>query len=50
MNIFLDTSAVVKIYIDEAYSEIIRDLYMISDNTIYVADITKVEFWSAVKK
>jgi len=50
VNLFLDTSAIVKIYIDEAYSEVIRGLYSSADNTIYVADIAKVEFWSAVKK
>lgn len=50
MNVFLDTSAIVKIYIDEAYSEIIRGLYSTPANTLYIADIAKVEFWSALKK
>ena len=50
MNVFLDTSAIVKIYVDEAYSDIIRGIYSSSDNTIYIADIAKVEFCSAIKK
>jgi len=50
VNVFLDTSAIVKIYIDEAYSDVIRSLYSSADNTIYVADIAKVELWSAVRK
>jgi len=27
VNVFLDTSAIVKIYVDEAYSDIIRGIY-----------------------
>ena len=50
MNVFLDTSAIVKIYVDEAYSEIIRGIYSTPDNTLFVADIAKVEFCSAIKK
>ena len=50
MNVFLDTSAIVKIYVDEAYSDIIRGIYSSSDNTIYIADIAKVELASAIKK
>lgn len=49
MNVFLDTSAIVKIYVDEAYSDIIRGICSTSDNTIYIADIAKIELGSAVK-
>ncbi len=50
MNVFMDTSAIVKIYVDEAYSDIIRSIYSSSNNTIYIADIAKVELGSAIKK
>ncbi len=50
MNVFMDTSAIVKIYVDEAYSDIIRGIYSSSKNTIYIADIAKVELGSAIKK
>jgi len=50
VNVFLDTSAIVKIYVDEAYSDIIRGIYSSFNNTIYIADIAKVEFCSAIKK
>ncbi len=51
MNVFIDTSTLFKLYQNESGSEIIYDYLKNNEiQTIYLSDITKVEFHSIIWK
>jgi predicted nucleic acid-binding protein len=51
MNVFIDTSTLFKLYKNESGSEIIYDYLKNNEiQTIYLSDITKVEFYSIIWK
>ncbi|HQU91604.1 MAG TPA: type II toxin-antitoxin system VapC family toxin [Pyrinomonadaceae bacterium] len=47
-TVFLDTSALVKRYVDEVGSEWVSDLFQKREDSFYIAELTLVEFTSAV--
>lgn len=48
MNLFFDTSALVKIFHTEEGSEKIRDFILDEQNNLYVLDIAQIEYYSAI--
>lgn len=48
MNLFFDTSALVKIFHDETCSQVIRNVYLDEKNTSYILDIAQIEYYSAL--
>ena len=48
MNLFFDTSALVKLFSYEAGSETVKELITNPANTIYVLDLALIELQSAV--
>lgn len=48
MNLFFDTSALVKIFHDEQFSQDIRTIYTDENNYSYILDIAKIEYYSAL--
>jgi predicted nucleic acid-binding protein len=50
MNVFLDTSAIVKYFHVEEGTEAVTALVQADDNDIWVSELAKIEFVSAVHK
>ena len=48
MNLFFDTSALVKIFHDEDGSQVIRDLLLDDNNVFWTLDIARIEYYSAL--
>jgi len=48
MNLFFDTSALVKIFHDEAGSIEIRNIYIDGKKYLYILDIAQIEYYSAL--
>lgn len=48
MNLFFDTSALVKIFHDEKCSQDIRNIYNDDNNTSYILDVAQIEYYSAL--
>ena len=48
MHFFFDTSALVKLFSEEKGSSIVRDIIDITDNTIWISDLVRVEIHSAI--
>jgi len=48
MNLFLDTSALVKLFHEEEGSEIVKELILSGANSVWVLDLVRLEFLSAV--
>ena len=48
MNLFFDTSALVKIFHDEEGSCEVRELVIQEENCLFLLDIAKIEFYSAL--
>lgn len=48
MNLFFDTSALVKIFHDEKCSQDIQNVYNDDNNTTYILDIAQIEYYSAL--
>jgi predicted nucleic acid-binding protein len=48
MNLFFDTSALVKLFHYEEGSEVVTNLVNSSENEIWVSELSKVEFISAL--
>ena len=48
MNLFFDTSALVKIFHDEAGSIEIRNIYIDEKNISYILDIAQIEYYCAL--
>ena len=46
MNLFFDTSALVKFFHEEQGSEIVTDLIIDLENTVHVSDLARLEFIS----
>ena len=50
MNFYLDTSAMVKLYIDEAGSEKIREIVFSETNNVFISKITGAEVAAAFSR
>lgn len=50
MNVYLDTSAMVKLYIDEAGSEKIREIVFSETNNVFISKITGAEVAAAFSR
>jgi len=48
MNLCLDTSALVKLFHEEEGSEIVKELILRAANSVWVLDLVRLEFLSAV--
>jgi len=48
MNLFFDTSALVKYYLPEIGSDRVESLVENQENTIWLSELLKVEFYSAL--
>ena len=48
MNLFFDTSALVKIFHDEEGSSKVIELVLNEENCLFLLDIAKIEFYSAL--
>jgi uncharacterized protein len=48
MNLFFDTSALVKLYITEIGTEKVEELIFDSNHTIWLSELLKTEFYSAL--
>ena len=48
MNVFFDTSALVKIFHNEEGSDQIRNLILDEENNLYILDIAQIEYYSAL--
>ena len=48
MILFLDTSALVKFFHEETGSGAVTDLILSKDNEIWISDLAKIEFLSAI--
>ncbi|MEW5952509.1 MAG: PIN domain-containing protein [Bacillota bacterium] len=48
MNLFFDTSALVKFFYEEQGSEIVTDLITDPENIVYVSDLARLEFISVL--
>ncbi|WP_256663968.1 type II toxin-antitoxin system VapC family toxin [Methanospirillum purgamenti] len=48
MNLFFDTSALVKIFHNEEGSESIQNLILNEQNNLYILDIAQIEYYSAL--
>ncbi len=48
MNLFFDTSALVKIFHDEKCSQEIQNVYNDENNISYILDIAHIEYYSAL--
>lgn len=48
MNLFFDTSALVKYYLPEIGSDRVEQLVEDDSNTIWLSELLKVEFYSAL--
>lgn len=49
-SLFLDTSALVKRYVDEDGSDWVSDLFLKREDSFYIAELTLVEFTSAIAR
>lgn len=47
MNLYLDSSALVKLYIDEVGSDRVREIVLAEENTIFISGITGAEVVAA---
>jgi len=50
MNIFFDTSALVKYFHEEKGTAVVTDLILNSNNIIFVSELSKLEFLSALHR
>ena len=48
MNLFFDTSALVKFFHEEQGTEIVTGIITDDENTIYVSELARIEFISAI--
>lgn len=50
MNLFFDTSAIVKLFHEEEGSEEVTKLITLQENDIWISELVKIEFFSAVMR
>jgi len=50
MNLFFDTSALIKFFHEEPGTELVTDLIIIPENSVYVSDLVRLEFVSALHR
>lgn len=50
MNLFFDTSALVKFFIEEQGTEKVESLVLDKNNNLYIFELAEVEFYSALYK
>ena len=48
MNVFFDTSALVKVFHNEEGSDHVRNLVLNKQNNLYILDIALIEYYSAI--
>jgi len=48
MNLFFDTSALVKFFHEEKGSETVTNLILSKDNEIWISELARIEFLSAI--
>jgi len=48
MNLYFDTSALVKLFHEESGTEVVTDLINNPENSIFISDLTRLEFISAL--
>ncbi len=48
MNLFFDTSALIKFFHTEEGTDIVTDLIESEENTIYISEVAKIEFYCAL--
>jgi predicted nucleic acid-binding protein len=48
MNLFFDTSALVKLFHEEPGSDLVTSLIKASHNTIWLLELSRIEFYSAL--
>lgn len=48
MNLYFDTSALVKLFHEESGTEVVTDLINNPENSIFISDLTRLEFTSAL--
>lgn len=48
MNLFFDTSALIKFYHQEEGTENVTNLILSPDNTIWISELARIEFYSAL--
>lgn len=50
MNLFFDTSALIKFFHEESGTELVTDLITAPGNSVYVSDLVRLEFVSALHR
>jgi predicted nucleic acid-binding protein len=48
MNLFFDTSVLIKFFHEEPGTEFVTDLIIMPENSVYVSDLVRLEFVSAL--
>jgi len=48
MNFYFDTSALVKLFYEEAGSNVIEEIVLNNENLIYVSELVRLEFLSSI--